>query len=311
MKTNLEISIIIPCHNSSKTIARTIKSIENSMESDAEIIFVDDGSTDNTVSEIEKLSKRLNYRIISKVNGGVSSARNIGIAAASGKYIYFLDSDDTIVPELLSHIKSNDSDMIIFGYSHEKDNGWKKIIPKTCDNYLKSYLLGEIYIHMCSFAVKRTIITNADIKFDENTYYSEDIEFIVRCLYASKYFKIIPKCLFNYHNNPGSVMHHPVYNWKRLTSINAYKRLADLLGKEARLYKIIYMRLQLEIFLQIRDYHKMHCTDTDLLKDIETNSAFLDIDTSIGLNRYWGYVYLMRKLYKHNKSIFNLLITAI
>lgn len=311
MKINPEISIIIPCYNSSKTIARTIKSLEVSIESDAEILFVDDGSTDNTVSEIERLSKKLNYRIISKANGGVSSARNVGIDEASGKYIYFLDSDDTIAPELLSRIKSNDSDMIIFGYRHQKNNRWKAVIPRIRDNYVSSYLLGEIYINMCSFAVKRAIVTNTGIKFDEHTYYSEDIEFIVRCLYASKQFKIIPECLFHYHNNPESVMHHPVYNEKRISSINAYKRLTVLLEKELSLYRIIYMRLQLEVFLQIRDYHRMCCTDIVLLNKIEANNTVFDIDTGIKPNRYWAYVYLMRKLYKHNKRIFHLLIKAI
>ena len=92
------VSVIIPTYNSENTIEKCVLSVMNqSSEYLSEIIVIDDGSTDTTEEKIRNLSNidsRIYYH--KKVNGGVSSARNLGIELAHGKYVMFIDSDDEI-----------------------------------------------------------------------------------------------------------------------------------------------------------------------------------------------------------------------
>ncbi|WP_084589437.1 glycosyltransferase family 2 protein [Cobetia amphilecti] len=100
------ISIIIPAYNVEEYIAETLLSILNQSLMPYEIIVIDDGSTDFTLKVINELTSHpyLPLKVISKKNGGVGEARNIGIKYASGDYIYFLDSDDVVKPEFISEI---------------------------------------------------------------------------------------------------------------------------------------------------------------------------------------------------------------
>lgn len=92
-----KISVIIPAYNAEKTIEKCIESVISQTYSNIEIIVIDDGSKDNTSSVVKKMAEVDNrIRLISIPNGGVSHARNMGIDNATGDYITFVDSDDTI-----------------------------------------------------------------------------------------------------------------------------------------------------------------------------------------------------------------------
>ena len=99
---NVEISVIVPCYNCQDTIKECYNSIKQSIDSvlSHEIILINDGSTDNTqfiLDEIKVTDK--NVVVINQENKGVSAARNIGLRNAKGKYISFVDSDDSILEE--------------------------------------------------------------------------------------------------------------------------------------------------------------------------------------------------------------------
>jgi glycosyltransferase involved in cell wall biosynthesis len=88
-----KVSVIIPTYNRAGIIDKTLFSVIRQTISDIEIIAVDDGSTDNTCEVVKKIGdSRIKY--FYKENGGVSSARNLGLTKAGGEYIAFLDSDD-------------------------------------------------------------------------------------------------------------------------------------------------------------------------------------------------------------------------
>ncbi|NEN23415.1 glycosyltransferase [Cryomorpha ignava] len=110
-------SIIIPTYNRQKLIADTISSVLNQTFSDFEIIIVDDGSTDNTKTFIEKTFQD-KVRLVSIPNSERGKARNTGTAIAKGKYIYFLDSDDLIyrthLQEAFSFIQNHNQPEWIF-----------------------------------------------------------------------------------------------------------------------------------------------------------------------------------------------------
>lgn len=96
----LEFSVVIPAFNAQATIPSAVASVLAQTRSDLEVIVVDDGSTDQTAAGVERLGDP-RVRLISQANLGVSAARNAGIAAARGRYVAFLDSDDLWLPRYL------------------------------------------------------------------------------------------------------------------------------------------------------------------------------------------------------------------
>lgn len=104
--TVFSVSIIIPAYNASRTIIRTLDSLKNQTRFDLikEILVINDGSTDDTVALLEnykQLNPNMPIQIINKMNGGVSTARNIGLKLSSGEWIGLCDSDDEWLPRKL------------------------------------------------------------------------------------------------------------------------------------------------------------------------------------------------------------------
>ena len=98
-------SVIIPLYNKMDTIERTVRSVWAQDCQDYELIIVNDGSTDNSLDVVQKLSKERPMVVIDKANGGVSSARNAGAKVSTGKYIALLDGDDVWRPSHLRNIE--------------------------------------------------------------------------------------------------------------------------------------------------------------------------------------------------------------
>jgi len=115
------VSIIVPVYNSEKTLVRCINSILKQQYRNTEIILVNDGSTDNSLSicrEYEKMDSRI--KVIDKPNTGVSDTRNVGMGCASGEFFQFVDSDDWITENstkvLVDRIRATDYDTLIAGF---------------------------------------------------------------------------------------------------------------------------------------------------------------------------------------------------
>lgn len=113
-----QISIIIPVYNSAQTIERCIDSILKQDFTDFEVLLVNDGSADNSLEVMQKQAERDGrIKVLTKPNGGVSSARNMALDNARGTYIAFIDCDDVIEPNYLSKLYDHrDSDMVLCGY---------------------------------------------------------------------------------------------------------------------------------------------------------------------------------------------------
>ena len=91
------ISVVMPVYNSEKYVGRAIESILNQTYRDIELIIINDGSTDSSGTIIQHYAdKDMRIKVITQINSGVSAARNAGIAAASGEWMYFIDSDDYV-----------------------------------------------------------------------------------------------------------------------------------------------------------------------------------------------------------------------
>ena len=131
------VSVIVPVYNAQDTIKKCISSLINQQYTNIEILLVDDGSTDNSLFICQQLQlKDSRIRIIEKLNGGVSSARNMGIEHAEGVWILFVDSDDWIDDDLIENydhfLNEYSADVIIGGlkgYEIKKDINFQKYVP--------------------------------------------------------------------------------------------------------------------------------------------------------------------------------------
>lgn len=103
----IKVSIIIPIYNVEKYIEQCIESVVNQTLKDIEIIIVNDGTKDNSMKKIEKYLSDPRIIVIDKENGGLSSARNVGLEIAKGEYIAFIDSDDFIELTMLEELYNN------------------------------------------------------------------------------------------------------------------------------------------------------------------------------------------------------------
>lgn len=136
------ISVIIPCYNHGKFLAKAIKSVLEQDHKNTEIIVVDDGSADDTRLQAEKFN---NVKYIYQHNQGLSAARNTGIAASSGEYLVFLDADDWLAEHALTinlkQLQSVPSAAFVSG-AHIKISGSGQIIEKV-----NTPVVSEHYIH--------------------------------------------------------------------------------------------------------------------------------------------------------------------
>ena len=136
--SNSLISIIIPAYNIELYIEKTVDSVLAQTYADFEIIIVNDGSTDNTAAVIDELAKKdSRIKVIHKENGGVTSARLVGVKAAKGEYIGFVDGDDTIEPDMYELLLNN-----ALKYNADVSHcGYQMVFPSRVDKY---YGTGEI-----------------------------------------------------------------------------------------------------------------------------------------------------------------------
>jgi glycosyltransferase involved in cell wall biosynthesis len=180
------VNIIIPVYNSEKTILRTLNSVKEQTYSDYEIIVVDDGSSDNSVSLINSFISnypQLQIKLIIKENGGVSSARNIGLKASKSDWIALLDSDDQWLPNKLERQMQvlQENPHIDFLGTTRNNEILEKIFFKKVFFLQKitPILLLLKYIYATPTVIfKRGIIKNIGF-FDETQSHLEDNKFFI------------------------------------------------------------------------------------------------------------------------------------
>lgn len=199
-----DLSIIIPTYNVGKYIIETMESILNQKTRFTfQIIVIDDGSTDDTVIKLKKFeAKYVNIMIIQQENKGAGAARNIGLEFSKGRYIFFCDSDDYILPEMIQsclNVMEKES-LEIFLYSAKSfyDNGAETI--EFFPTYIRPVVNNVSGIHFIKiseeskqyfvvptmFFIRRDFLLTNNIRFPEGIIY-EDIYFItVALLKANK-----------------------------------------------------------------------------------------------------------------------------
>lgn len=182
----MKISVVIPVYNAKKSIKNAIESVlSQTYCGDIEIIVVNDGSTDGCDKIVDDLILKFdNIRLINKKNGGVSSARNIGVSAAVGEWIAFLDADDIWLPEKLekqiAEIKKEKIDFIGCNRNQEVYPFFKKNNKRLFCLSAKD-LLFKWYPHTSTALVKRSVLLQAGL-YDEKRTHAEDGDLFLRVI---------------------------------------------------------------------------------------------------------------------------------
>lgn len=185
------ISVIIPVYNKQAYLEKCISSVLNQSYKDYEIIIINDGSTDNSREIILSFTDP-RISLIDVKNGGVSSARNIGISEARGNFICFIDADDWIEPSYLKNIVSSanleECDIIIHGLTKVFANKGKEIIRFP---HVTSAELYEMFMEIqdekapgsigfvCNKLIRRGFLLDHHIYFDTNLRLAEDLSFYI------------------------------------------------------------------------------------------------------------------------------------
>lgn len=260
------VSIIIPCYNAQKTLGSTITSVLNQDDKNWEIIAVDDGSNDSTLEMLTELANNDNrIKVIHQHNMGVSAARNNGLKHSSGQWVYFLDSDDLISPNLVSSIKQTAiiKNVIIFNFIETIKSRIRYHKITNLQTVYSDYLVNKQSIHISSMAFRRDFLIEKCITFDENTYYGEDREFISNIFLLNPNIQFINKELFTYVLREGSAMTKKIYNAKRFSSVLAcertYLKLRHTTEAKAALTILVFT-----ITRHLKMFHDYECTDPAL-----------------------------------------------
>lgn len=236
----MKISVIIPIYNVEPYIVRCAESVfrQDLSESEYEVIFVNDGSKDRSMEMLQNFLDtcgKQNFKVVNKKNGGLSSARNVGIEHANGDYLWFVDSDDWIEPNCLGTIQNRIKETctdIIFVYADDIV-GKKKYIRGKYENYGviggKEYLLKYKRYNCAQFYIVRKILLNQhDIRFYEGIMH-EDNEYSHRMLYHAQSVTNVKGVFYHFFRHEGSITTTP--NPKKLRDLiliaHNYVRYAD------------------------------------------------------------------------------------
>lgn len=206
------ISVVIPVYNTEKLLNRCVDSLLSQEYSDFELILIDDGSTDNSpkiCDDYAQNDKRV--RVFHKSNGGVSSARNIGVDNAHGDYIWFIDSDDFVESESFATISKSikESNRDIYEFAFFRNNEKKALYNKSFSIYSNKDIMRTFLsfpkFHLWNKILRRTTI--GDTRFLNKCSIGEDFLFLTYVYNKSKTYSYIDTTIYQYFDGrEGSAM---------------------------------------------------------------------------------------------------------
>lgn len=295
----MELSIIVPIYNVEDYLEECLKSLYNIKNIKLEIILVNDGSKDNSFKIMEKFKEIYPEKtvLINKENGGLSSARNVGMKAAVGEYISFIDSDDFIdVDEFEKFFKEGQKDKldVMVGnmryYTPEKTgdslfrsdiiknsgivNGidffWNLFQKPKC---FREEVVDDIY--------KREFLVKNNIWFNENIVH-EDSEFTPLVYLKAEKVKYIDRAFYFYRQRTGSIMNK--VSEKSIVSLESIcekffiecKNLDSKKGKEvlSSLILSFYSVVVYKRYNGARDWKRVHKRYKELYRELKNNKGF-------------------------------------
>ena len=240
------ISVIIPAYDVAPYLENTLQSLGRQRFSSFEILLIDDGSEDETLSVARRTLEDLPIcsRIFTQKNQGVGKTRNRGIQEARGEYLLFFDGDDLAEPELLEDLLhcalSLRADMVFCGYDEITLGGKTLLTYRKKFRYLSSslsgkeacaaYLRHEIWPILGSTLIKKELLEKGNLRFLERCISAEDIHFMARALFRSSSVASVAQVYTHAVERPRSLVSHGAL---------ASRRPGDAYGAYKSLYRFL------------------------------------------------------------------------
>ena len=236
-----KISVIVPVYNSEKYLHRCIDSILAQTFIDFELLLVNDGSKDNSGKICnEYAAKDSRVRVFHKQNGGVSSARNLGLNNAKGEWVTFVDSDDWVKPDYLySMVCQSDADMVMSSFEIiDEVEKWDNSIENRIfnKNEIKQFIERYIYtVTLCSPWCKlfnRLLI--GDVRFNENIAFTEDTIFVIEYLCKVRNVRVVENYGYQYRRGLGESLS------MKLLSVEQYRYIISECSKSFKQMELAF-----------------------------------------------------------------------
>lgn len=261
------VSVVIPAYNVTKTLPRLLECLLNQTWQNLQIILVDDGSEDGTVLMArEAAEKDPRLTVVTQGNLGISYARNAGLALCEGKYIRFIDADDTLpldsIERMVRRAEKDGSELVIGGYdqyfgerrSFHNLAGRDDTVP--CDDMMRhlcdhanSYFYGVLWNKL----FLREIAEKQNCRFQENLTWGEDFAFVMDYLAGVSRVSFMKDSLYDYRRSANSTSIRQVLDCVKHPAENArikgdlYRHLKDMYRKRG-LFEKYKKRLWLYLF---------------------------------------------------------------
>lgn len=206
-----KITVVVPVYNVEDCLAQCLDSIRSQTLEDIEVVCIDDGSTDDSPSILSKISQRdKRIRVIAKENGGLSSARNVGIEVASGSYVMFVDSDDYLEANACQTVfeafEDGSADIITFGakcFPKEDSYPWLEecLSPRNAayNTFCMDILFEErSHPYVWRSAFSKVFLDSAGLRFREDVRFGEDQVFHFMAYPRAGGVRFLSDKLYNY-----------------------------------------------------------------------------------------------------------------
>lgn len=273
------ISVIVPVHNGEKTLQRCVDSILSSTEKDLELILVENGSSDRTLEICNAYAeKNKNIRVLIADVTGLSHARNLGMAAAWGAWIAFVDADDYVNPamyELLLHKAKADRNDFVFGTlvlgenpAHKWEDrefcGRNVSVKEYCRNLFctSQYMYSLVMNKLFSASLVR------GLWFDESLRYAEDREFVFRVLSKVNTIGFVDTAVYYYFQANGASISKSVSAETRMDQVRSLQKCANFADEAFSAYPI-YREYIDACLLQNADFRRRRAVECGLTSQAE------------------------------------------
>lgn len=257
-----------------------------------ELIVINDGSDDQTENICQLYAKtHKSIKVISISNSGVSVARNTGLQMATGKYIYFLDSDDTLSPGALSFFRETvvahpSVDIFAFGYEANRDGKLeKKYVYRKYSGYcfndsidfLDLFFQKKICCHVCSLLISRNLLKKSGIVFTPSLRIGEDIEFIIKILSSKVQIHYDARLCFIYQiRNDSTMQGYKTYSKEIYNSFVIWKKIVmKTIEKHMDILPSANFFLANNFCSQLYRYLKSDFTNGDVSREFISNRKIL------------------------------------
>ena len=213
------ISVIVPVRNAASFLDACVRSLEAQTLAPAEIILVDDASTDETPQVLQKLQEEFSNLVVAQGGGkGVSHSRNVGLSLARGEYVSFVDADDRVLPDMLrvlwETLRSEQADLSSCRpFFFRSENEWTMLSraggsTEDINVYTSVEFLRQRVLQENGFAWARLypLSVLGDCYFDEDLSIGEDILFVTSLLPRLTRVAECSRALYGYYQNPKSAM---------------------------------------------------------------------------------------------------------